>query len=106
MGCLVSPCEKLGHELNVALRGARRQSGGGPDALHVPDDAGNLDVVPQPGKLRHQRNARPGGGGHGARARPSRTQHHADGGEFVFRLHDGESGFAIGRRRGMPSCNR
>ena len=81
---------------NVALRGARGQAGGRADALDVPDHAGNFGVVGQTGELRHQRNARPGGRGHGARARPSRADHHADRGQFVFRLHDGESRFAVG----------
>ena len=86
---------ELGHKLDVALRGARWQSGGRTHALDVPDDAGNFDVVAQSGELRHQRNSWSGSGGHGARSRPSRAQNHADGGEFVFGLHDGKSRFAI-----------
>ena len=81
---------------NVALRGARGQAGGGPDALDVPDHAGDFGVVSQAGKLRHQRNARAGGGGHGARARPTCADHHADGGQLIFRLHDRKSRFAVG----------
>ena len=33
--------------------------GGGADALDVEDDAGQLGEIAEPGKLRHQRNARP-----------------------------------------------
>ncbi len=80
---------------HVALRGARGQAGGGPDALNVPDDGGHLDVVTEPGELRHERNAGTGGGGHGARAGPAGAQGHAHGGELVLGLHDGESGFAV-----------
>ena len=86
---------ELGHKLDVALRGARRQSGGRSDALNVPDHARNFDVVAQPGELRHQRNARSGGGRHGARSSPSGAQNHADRSQFVLGLHDGKSGFAI-----------
>ncbi len=81
---------------NVALRGARRQAGGRPDALDVPDHSRNFGVVGEAGKLRHQRDAGPGGRGHGARARPTRAHHHADRSQFVFRLHDGESSLAVG----------
>ena len=68
MGCLVSPCESEATKADVALRGARRKAGGRADALDVPDHAGNLNVVSEAGELRHQRDARAGGGGHGARA--------------------------------------
>ena len=87
--------EKRGGE-NVALRGARGQTGGRTDALDVPDHAGNFRVVGEAGKFCHERNARAGGRGHGARPCPSRAQHHADRGQFVFGLHDGERGFAVG----------
>ena len=80
---------------DVALRGARRQSGGRPDALDVPDHARNFGVVAQAGELRHQRDSGSGGRGHGARASPACAQHHADRREFILGLHDGESGLAI-----------
>ena len=41
----------------VALRGARGQSGGGPDALHVPDDERHLGVVGQACEFGHQADA-------------------------------------------------
>ena len=88
MGCLVSPCESRAVRKHVALRGARRQTGGRPDALHIEDHRGNLGVVAEAHEFRHQRDARSGGGGHRARARPTRAQHHADRGQFVFGLHD------------------
>ena len=69
--------------------------GRGPDALDVPDHARNFDVVAQPGKFRHQRDARPGGRRHRTRARPACANHHADGRQFVFRLHDREGRLAI-----------
>ena len=106
IGWWVSPCESEAVEADVALRGARRQAGGRPHALDVQDDAGNFDVVAKADELGHQRNARAGGGGHGARARPSRAQRHADGGEFVFRLNDSEGRLAVGVDAVAPSCNR
>ena len=94
MGCLVSPCESSAVVSRSPCCGARGQAGGGADALHVEDHRGNLGVVAQADELRHQRDARAGGGGHGARARPAGAERHADGGQFVFRLHDGVGGLA------------
>ena len=85
--------EQRGGE-HVALRGAGGQAGGGADALHVEDHRGNFGVVAQADELRHQRDAGPGGGGHGARARPAGAQRHADGSQLVFGLHDGVGGLA------------
>ena len=87
--------EERGRE-NVALRRARGQAGGRADALDVPDDAGDFDVVGESGELRHQRDAGAGGRGHAARARPAGADDHADRGQFVFGLHDGEGRFAVG----------
>ncbi len=87
---------KPGHEVDVALRSSRRQSGRRANPLDVPDDAGNLHVIAQSRELRHQRNAWSGGGGHRTRSRPARAQNHADRSQLVFRLHDGEACFAIG----------
>ena len=78
----------------------------GPDALDVEDHAGHLGVVAQAGKLRHQRDARPGGRGHGARARPACAQHHADRGQLVFRLHHGEGRLAVRLDAVLASRNR
>ncbi len=58
---------------------------------------GNLGVVAEAGELRHQRNAGARSRCHGARARPACAKHHADGGQFVFRLHDGEGRLAFRR---------
>src|SRR5208283_477233 len=43
----------------------------------------------------HQRDAGPGGGRHGACTCPSCAQNHADSSEFVLRLDDGKSSFAV-----------
>ncbi len=48
-------------------------------------------------------------GGESARAVPGRAQHHADGGEFVFRLDDGVAGFlvsAVGPVARAIACER
>jgi hypothetical protein len=76
----------------------------GPDALHVEDHRGNFGVIAQADEFGHQRDAGTGGGGHGARARPSGAERHADGSQFVFGLHDGVgglAGFRIVRKRRM-----
>ena len=86
---------KVGDRQQVSLHGAGRHSGGRADALDIEDDPGQLSEIAQAGELRHQGDARTGGGGHGTRTRPAGAQHHADRSEFVFCLHDGEAGFAI-----------
>ena len=91
----------------VALLGARGQAGGGADALHIEDHGGHFRVVAQADEFRHERDARTGGSRHGARARPAGAERHADGGQLVFRLHDGVGGFAGFRdRAGSASCSR
>ncbi len=90
----------------VALLVARGHPGGGADALDVEDDAGQLGEVAEAGELRHQRDAGAGGRGHGARAGPACAEHHADGGQFVFRLNDGEGGLAVLLRRDTSSRSR
>ena len=81
---------------HIALRDARGQAGGRPHALHVPDDGRNFGKEGIAGKFGHERNARPGGGGHRTRARPARADHHANRGEFIFGLNDGVGVLAIG----------
>ncbi len=80
----------------IGLRGARGQASGGADALDIKDDAGELSEVAEAGELGHERDAGAGGGGHGAGACPAGAEDHANRGEFVFRLDDGETGFAVG----------
>ena len=75
---------------DVALRGARRKSGGRSDALDVEDQRRDLGVVAQAGELAHQRDAGARRGRHRARARPARADDHAERRDLVFRLHDGE----------------
>src|SRR6516162_8872816 len=86
---------ELGDKLDIALGGACWQSGRGTHALDVPDDTGNFDVVAQSSELRHQRNSRPGGGRHGTRSHPSSPQNHANRGQLILGLYDGESCFAV-----------
>ena len=80
---------------NVALRGAGGQSSRRADALDIPDYARNFRVVRKARELGHQRDTRPGGRGHGACSSPSGADDHADRGQFVFGLDDGERGLAI-----------
>ena len=72
----------------VGLLGARGHAGGRAAALHVDDGRRDLGEVGQADELGHQRHARAGGGGEGARAVPGRADHHADRGQFVFGLDD------------------
>ena len=95
MECLVSPCERNADESMSPCAVRVGKPVDGPTRCMSQITPGNLGVVAQPDEFRHQRNAGAGGGGHGARARPACAQHHADGGEFVFRLHDGEGRFAV-----------
>ncbi len=81
----------------VALLRARGKARGGAHALHVEDYRGDVGVVAQADEFRHERDARSGGGSHGAGARPSGAERHADAGQFVFGLHDGVSGLAVFR---------
>ena len=76
----------IGAFQQVALLRARGHAGGGPDALDIDDHRRNLGVIGEPQQLIHQRDARAGGGGERARAVPGGADHHADGGQFVFRL--------------------
>ncbi len=80
---------------HIALRRARGQSCGWPYALHIEDNAGNFCVIAKARKLRHQRNAGSRGRSHGPRSGPARAEHHAYGGQFVFRLHDSKRCFAV-----------
>ena len=90
-----------GRRKQIRLLGARGQACRRPGALHVDDDGGNLGIVAQAAELRHQRHSGTGGRGHGARARPARAKHHADGGQLVLGLdHRG------GRRDGVPCDHR
>ena len=73
------------------LRGAGRQAGRRADALDVEDHRRHLGVVGQAGELGHQRDARAGGRRHRAGARPRRADHHAERGDLVLGLDDGEA---------------
>ena len=78
---------------DVALGGPRGQARRRSHALDVENHGRHFRVVAETDELRHQRDTRPGGGGHGARARPSRPDHHTDGGQLVFSLDDRERRF-------------
>ena len=89
------------HVLGVAVRGigagddvgllrARRHAGRRPGALHVEDHRGNFGEIGKPEEFLHQRNAGARRRGEGARAVPAGADHHADRGEFVLGLDDGE----------------
>ena len=86
--------EERGRE-QVGLRGAGGHTCRGAGALHVEDDAGDFGKVAEAGEFGHERDAGTGGRGHGARASPACAEHHANGGELVFGLDDGEGGFAF-----------
>src|SRR4051812_39280284 len=79
---------------NIALRGARGQTGGGPHSFHVEDDGGNLRVVSEADELAHERDSGTGSGGHGSRTGPCRAERHPDGGDLVLRLYDRVVGLA------------
>ena len=89
------------HVLGVAVRGigaaedvgllrARRHAGGRAGALHVEDHRGDFGEIRQADEFLHQRDAGPGRRGERARAVPGGADHHADRGQFVLGLHDGE----------------
>ena len=111
--------------MTIALLRARRHAGRRAGALHVEDHRGDLGEIGEPEEFLHQRDAGPGGGREGARAVPRRADHHADRGELVLGLHDGEavlpgvgidpiaraiSGERLGERRGrrdrIPGAHR
>ncbi len=87
---------EAGDKAEVGLGGAGGKAGGGAGALDVEDDAGDFGVVAEAGELGHKGDSGAGGGGHGTGTSPSCAEHHADGGELVFGLNDGEGGFAVG----------
>ena len=81
---------------DVALAGPGRQAGARPHALDVDDDDGNLGEVRQADELGHQRDARARRWPSGPGRRPNRADGHADRGQLVLGLHDGEGLLAIG----------
>src|SRR5580704_5438768 len=94
-GMLRISVRQLGDEADVALRGSRRQAGGGSYALNVPNHRRQLDVIAQAGELCHERNSGSSRGGHRACTSPSSAQNHADSGEFILGLDNSKSSFAI-----------
>src|SRR2546421_12787938 len=81
---------------DVALHGACGQSGGRPHALNVEDYSWNFRIISQSHKLSHERDTGTGSRGHRTRTRPSGAKDHTGGGQFIFRLHHGEGGLAVG----------
>ncbi len=80
----------VGAGQHVGLLGARRHAGRRPTALDVEDHRRNLGEIGQPEELLHQRDARTRGRREGARAVPAGADHHADRGQLVLGLDDGE----------------
>ena len=89
------------HVLGVAVRGvgagdevgllrARRHAGRRAGALHVEHHGRNFGEIGEPEEFLHQRDAGAGGGGEGAGAVPGRADHHADRGQLVLGLDDGD----------------
>ena len=79
---------RVGAGEHVGLLRSRGHSGGGSAALDIDDRDGDFGEVGEPEELGHQRNARAGSRGERARAIPARADHDADGGNFIFGLHD------------------
>ena len=74
----------------VGLLGARRHAGRRPAALHVEDHRRDLGEVGEADELRASARCRARTCGEGARAVPAGADHHADRGELVLGLDDGE----------------
>ena len=79
---------------HIALHGSGGQAGGWAHPLDVDEDRGDLSVVAEPDELRHQRDPRAGGGGHGPGAGPARPQHHSRRRQLVLRLDGRDPPFA------------
>ena len=81
-------CVHRRHQVSLlrARRHARRRTG----ALHIDQHRRNLGEIRETEELAHQRKARTTRCGERARAVPCRADDHADGSEFIFRLHDRE----------------
>ena len=79
----------VGADEEIRLLGAGRHAGRGPAALHVEHDHRNLGEIGEAEELLHQRDARAGGGGEGARAVPAGADDHADRRDLVLGLEDG-----------------
>ena len=82
MGCI-----SAGDQVRLLCPGGH--AGGRPAALHVDDGDGNFGEVSKADEFRHQRNSRSRRSGKSPRAIPASPDHHADGSQFVFGLHDG-----------------
>ena len=94
---------RVGAQHQVALLRARRHAGRRTGALHVEDHRRDLGVVGQADELVHQRDARTRRRRERARAGPRRADHHADRGELVLGLQDGEAIAASSPARGGTS---
>src|SRR5438270_4356702 len=81
---------------DVTLHGTGRQTGRGPHTLDVKDHSRYLSVISQADKFSHQRDARSGSGGHGARTGPPGAKDHTNGSQLIFSLDDSEGRLAIG----------
>jgi len=79
---------RIGTGNQVSLLRASGHSRRGPTALDVDDRDRNFSEVGQANELGHQRNTGAGRGSKCTCAIPARADHHADGRQLVFRLHD------------------
>ena len=79
----------IGADGQVRLLGPRRHAGRRAAALDVEDHRGDFGEIGEADEFLHQRDARAGGRGEGARAVPRRADDHADRRELVLGLDDG-----------------
>ena len=84
---------------DVALAGPGGQAGAGPHPLDVDDHDRDLGEVGQADELGHERDARPGGRRQRPGAGPAGADGHADGGQLVLGLDDGERCLPSGSTR-------
>ena len=80
---------------NVGLLRPCRQTRRRANPDHVPKHGGDFCKVGQSDEFLHQRNARPGGGGHASTTGPTGTQDHACCRQFIFGLNHGHVGVSF-----------
>ena len=93
----------IGGEQDVRLLRARRHARRRTAALDVEHHGRHFGEIGEAEEFLHQRDAGARSGGEGARAVPAGADHHADGGDLVLRLHDGEV-VLLGHRIDAIAC--
>ena len=86
---------QISREQQIALRGARWQTGRGPDTLDVENNCGNFCVVAETGKLGHQRDARTRGRGHRPGTSPAGAHDHSNRRQLILCLNNRERRFPV-----------